>query len=72
MTKDRETADAEVVYGTAQRVWEETGEPVTDEVVAEESHIELATVRRWLDMADGVRFELSRDGEQITVTAPIR
>ena len=72
MTKDRETADAEVVYGTAQRLWEETGQPVTDEVLAHEVHFELATVRRWLDAADGVRFELARDGEQITVTAPIR
>ncbi|WP_182524844.1 hypothetical protein [Nocardioides dongkuii] len=71
MTRDRETAEAELVWGTAQRLWEETGAPVTDTTIAHESGIELATVREWLDQA-ALRLEVTRDGESRTVLAPVR
>ena len=72
MTRDRETGEAELVQGTAERLLREGDGPVTDEVVAHESGVDLPTVRLWLAESDGVRFAVQRDGDQVAVTALVR
>lgn len=79
MTRDRETADAELIYATALRLWEDAqGEPgedrraIEDLAIAHECGIDVAEVRQWLDQADGVRFEIGKYGDTRTVIAPIR
>lgn len=72
MTRDRETGEAELVQGTAERLVRDDDGPVTDEAVAHESGVDLPTVRRWLAESDGVRFAVERDGDRLTVTALVR
>jgi hypothetical protein len=79
MTRDRETADAELIYSTAERLWNDAqaqpGEDrasVEDLAIAHETGVELDEVREWLDEADGVRFEIGKYGDTRTVVAPIR
>lgn len=72
MTSDRETAEAEVVYGTAERMCAESDEAVSDEAVAAESGIDLPTVRRWLAEAGGVRLVVRREGDTVLVEGPVR
>src|SRR4051794_22403991 len=60
VTRDRETADAELIYSTAERLWNDAqaqpGEDrasVEDLAIAHETGVELDEVREWLDEADG-------------------
>ncbi|MEI5674242.1 MULTISPECIES: hypothetical protein [unclassified Nocardioides] len=72
MTRDRETAQGELVWAAAERLWEETGAPVADTAVAEAAGIDLDDVRDWIEQAAGVRFEITRDGASRAVVAPLR
>ncbi|WP_122818933.1 hypothetical protein [Nocardioides pantholopis] len=66
MTSDRETAEAELVYATADRLCEQP-DPVEDVAIAHESGVDLETVRRWLDEAEDTRFEVRTFGSTRTV-----
>ncbi len=77
MTSDRETAEAELVLGTAERLWREsqTGpaaeqgpQPIEDVAIAHECGLDVDTVRRWLDEA-GDRFEVGVFGNTRTVVS---
>lgn len=60
MTRDRETAEAELVWAAARAEWDETGAPVTVAAVAARSGIEEPSVRRWLAEAEGAEYEVAQ------------
>jgi hypothetical protein len=59
MTRDRETAEGELVWAAAREEWAETGQPVSVGSVAARSGIDHDTVRRWLTEAEGEEFEVA-------------
>jgi hypothetical protein len=72
MTRDRETAQGELVWAAAEQLVNATGGPVTDVAVAQASGIDLDDVRDWLEQGADVRFVIERAGENRTVVRPVR
>jgi hypothetical protein len=79
MTRDRETAEADLIYDAVDRLWHQTDADaegdrpsVTDTAIALETGIELDDVRAWLDEADGSRFRVGHYGDTRAVEAIIR
>ncbi|WP_210650022.1 hypothetical protein [Nocardioides sp. SYSU D00065] len=85
MTSDLETTTDDL-YETIRELWQEAQPGMTDNdasgfgqsvvsiqdtAIAERTGLELAAVRDFLDNADGVKFEVGRDGETRTVKALI-
>jgi hypothetical protein len=79
VTRDRETAEADLIYDAADRLWREAnadaegdGVSVTDTAIAHESGVEIDDVRAWLDNADGSRFQIGHYGGTRAVEALLR
>lgn len=58
MTRDRETAEAEIVWGAARELWELKGRPVEVVEVVQRTGLDEGSVRRWLTEAEGQEFEV--------------
>lgn len=61
MTRDRETAEGEMVWAAADEVWQLTGRPVEVVEVARRTGLDADTVRDWLAEAEGRDFEVADD-----------
>ena len=61
MTRDRDTAQGEIVWAAADEVWRLTGRPVEATEVAQRTGLDVDTVRDWLAEAEGRDFEVAGD-----------